>query len=89
MEGNPKTQTIKLMEEVGELGKAVIREDDNELCDAIGDIVVVLTSLAAMRGLTIEECINSAYSEIKNRTGKMINNDFIKDSNQRNHDAYE
>ena len=27
----------------------------------------------------IEECINAAYDEIKNRTGKMVNGTFVKD----------
>lgn len=77
--GDPKTQTLKLMEEVGELSKAVIREDLVETIDAIGDCVVVLTNLAALKNLKIEDCIASAYTVIANRTGTMQNGDFIKD----------
>ena len=46
--------------------------------DAIGDCVVVLTIMAALEGMTIEECINSAYNEIKSRTGEMKNGVFVK-----------
>jgi hypothetical protein len=46
----------------------------------IGDCVVVLTNLAALKGYTIEECINSAYSVIAKRTGKMVNGTFVKDN---------
>lgn len=77
--GDIKTQTLKLQEEVGELAKAVIEQDSTQIKDAIGDIVVVLTSVAYFAGLTIEECINAAYYEIKDRQGKMDNGTFIKD----------
>lgn len=76
--GNPLTQYAKLNEEVGELGKAILKSNDAEYKDAIGDIVVVLTSLAYFKGFTIEECINSAYEVISKRTGKMVNNNFVK-----------
>lgn len=79
-EGNPVTQTVKAMEEMGELASAVLKQDIPEVQDAIGDVVVVLTSIAAQNGLRIEDCINSAYSVIKNRRGKMINNNFVKNS---------
>lgn len=77
--GDRKTQCLKLAEEVGELSKAVIENNQTEIIDGIGDCVVVLTSLANMSGYTIEECINKAYEEIMNRKGKMINNTFIKE----------
>jgi len=78
--GDSKTQTLKLMEEVGELSKGVLTKNLEEVQDAIGDCVVVLTSIASMNGLTIEECINSAYSVVKNRQGEMKNGNFVKNS---------
>ena len=77
--GDPKTQVIKLFEEAGELSKAILKDDDYEFIDAIGDCVVVLTNLAALKSYRIEDCINSAYQVIKNRTGKMNNGTFVKD----------
>jgi len=77
-EGDKKTQLIKLMEEVGELSEAVLKNDKFEIEDAIGDAIVVLTSLAHLSGLQIEGCIETAYNQIKGRTGKMINNTFVK-----------
>ena len=50
-----------------------------ELKDAIGDSVVVLTNLAKLNNLTIEECINSAYKVISARTGTMVNGAFVKE----------
>jgi len=40
--------------------------------------VVVLTNLAHQKGYKIEDCINAAYSEIKNRKGEMIDGTFVK-----------
>jgi NTP pyrophosphatase (non-canonical NTP hydrolase) len=77
--GDPKTQTLKLVEESGELAKAILNNDQDEVVDAIGDCVVVLTSIAHMRGVTIEHCIDQAYNVISKRTGKMSNGTFIKD----------
>jgi phosphoribosyl-ATP pyrophosphohydrolase len=77
--GNDKVQYVKLMEEAGELAQALLKDNDNEIKDAIGDMVVVLTNLASLRGFKIEDCINYAYKEIANRTGKMINGTFVKD----------
>ena len=56
-----------------------IKNNTENQKDAIGDIYVVLTILANQLGLDIDECIDSAYNEIKDRTGKNINGSFIKD----------
>ena len=77
--GDTKTQFCKLMEEAGELGRAVLKNDDEEFVDAIGDMVVVLTNMAHLGGTTIEECIDEAYKVISKRTGKMVNGTFVKD----------
>ncbi len=79
--GNPMVQYVKLQEEAGELAKALLKDDQPEVIDAIGDMVVVLTNLAHQRGVYIEECIQSAYEVINKRTGKMINGTFVKDEN--------
>lgn len=87
--GDPKTQFLKLQEEVGELAKAILKNDEEEIIDAIGDCVVVLTNLCELCNIKvkgydyigqikIEDCINSAYQVIVNRKGKMINGTFVK-----------
>jgi len=78
-EGDPKTQTLKLMEEAGEICRAVLKKDEPEIIDGIGDCVVVLTNLAHLCDTSIEECIEAAYDEIKGRSGKMVNGTFKKD----------
>ena len=77
--GDPMVQYVKLQEEAGELAKALLKDDQPEVIDAIGDIVVVLTNLAHQRGVYIETCIQTAYDVINQRTGKMINGTFVKD----------
>lgn len=76
--GDSKTQYIKLMEEAGELAQAILKNDEPEVIDAIGDMVVVLTNLAKLRGHNVEDCVCSAYDVIKSRQGKMINGTFVK-----------
>jgi NTP pyrophosphatase (non-canonical NTP hydrolase) len=77
--GDPKTQALKLVEEVGETCRAILKEDAKEMVDGIGDCVVVLTNLAELIGTPIEECMQIAYDEIKDRKGKMDNGTFKKD----------
>jgi len=76
--GDPKTQYLKLMEEAGEVGRALLKDDQPEVIDGIGDMVVVLTNLARLCNVSIEECIEAAYNEISTRKGKMINGTFVK-----------
>jgi NTP pyrophosphatase (non-canonical NTP hydrolase) len=77
--GDTKTQLIKLYEEAGELAQAVLRDDNEEFIDAIGDCVVVLTNLAHLGGVRIEDCIEAAWTQISTRKGKMQNGTFVKD----------
>ncbi len=77
--GDLNTQYVKLQEEAGELAKALLTKNYPEIVDAIGDIVVVLTNLAHLAGLNIEDCIDTAYDVIAKRQGKMINGTFVKE----------
>ena len=76
--GDPKTQALKLVEEVGETCRAILKEDHDEVIDGVGDCVVVLTNLAELVGVPIEDCIERAYNEIKDRKGKMANGTYVK-----------
>ena len=76
--GSSGVQYLKLIEEAGELAEALLNKDKAEIKDAIGDIVVVLTSIAKFEDMLIEDCIDSAYAEIANRTGVMHNGTFVK-----------
>lgn len=75
----PYKQASKTLEECGELLHAIGQDNREEIKDAIGDIIVTLIIQAEMQGLTIKECLQSAYDVIKNRTGKMVNGQFVKD----------
>ena len=78
--GDSKTQFAKLVEEVGELAQGILKNDKAEIKDAIGDIIVVVTNLAHLEQMKVEDCICSAYDEIKDRKGSMKNGTFIKKS---------
>jgi NTP pyrophosphatase (non-canonical NTP hydrolase) len=77
--GDSKTQALKVVDEMGELARGVIADNKEEIKDGIGDVIVSITNLAHLCGLTVEDCINSAYQEIKDRKGKMIGSNFVKD----------
>jgi NTP pyrophosphatase (non-canonical NTP hydrolase) len=75
-----QTQFVKLLEEVAELNEAIKESNQPEIIDAIGDCTVVLILLAELAGTTFEACLDSAYSVISKRTGKMVDGMFIKDT---------
>ena len=77
-DGDVKTQYVKLQEESGELADALLKEDKEEIKDAVGDMVVVLVSLSELAGFTIEEAVEKAWETIKNREGTMQNGTFVK-----------
>lgn len=77
--GNSFTQYAKSSEEMGEVAAALCRNDEDELKDGIGDVVVTLIILAQQNNMTLYECLEQAYGEIKNRTGVMSKDgSFIK-----------
>jgi len=75
---NPQAQYVKLIEEAGELAGNIARKRDVK--DDIGDMIVVLTIIAAQHNLTIAQCVATAWDDIKDRKGKMIDGMFIKES---------
>ena len=72
-------QMLKTLEELGEVADALAKNKPEELKDGIGDVVVTLIILAQQNSLTLEECLETAYNEIKNREGKMVNGVFVKE----------
>lgn len=77
---NGAGQLTKLTEEVRELEDAFISDDRAEEIDAVGDILVVLIGYCMQRDLDIMDCLASAYEEIKERKGKVIDGVFMKDA---------
>ncbi len=72
-----KDQVLKLIQEDGELSDNVCK--GNDIRDDVGDILVVLINIVERRGLTLKECMDLAYNDIKDRTGVMRDGVFIKD----------
>ena len=73
-----KDQYMKLIQEAGELSDSICKGKD--IRDDIGDMMVVLINIITRNGLSIEECLQVAYDDIKDRKGKMINGVFVKES---------
>lgn len=75
---DPKTQLIKLVEEMGELANAIAKGHDQEAFDAIGDMVVVLIIIAKQMDVSLGKCLADAYEEIRHRKGRMVDGIFVK-----------
>lgn len=76
---NARNQLLKFYEEAGELASAELKNDQEQIIDAIGDVLVTLIIYSEQKGLDPTECLEIAYRVIKNRTGKTVNGTFIKD----------
>nr|WP_245344313.1 MazG-like family protein [Staphylococcus sp. GDB9P120P] len=76
---NSAQQALKTLEEMGEVASALCRNNTDALRDGIGDVVVTLIILAQQNNMTLYECLNTAYEEIKDRKGVMSSEgSFIK-----------
>ncbi len=75
----PEKQMLKLIEEVGETARAVAYNDKWTLSDGIGDCMVCLIVLAKQKDLSLEDCLEQAYNEIKDRKGVLEDGLFKKD----------
>ena len=78
-EDNSLAQYAKVNEEVGEVGSAILKGDRLALKDCIGDSLVTLIILAYQNEMHPVDCLNEAWKEIKDRTGKTVDGTFIKD----------
>ena len=73
-----KSQFAKLIQEAGELSDNICKGRD--VRDDIGDMIVVLINIAERNNVTLTECCEIAYNDIKHRKGKMIDGVFIKEA---------
>lgn len=76
---NRHKQMLKVMEEIGETASALAKEDTDAIKDGIGDSMVTLIILAYQSGWDPQDCLQAAWDEIKDRTGKTQSGVFIKD----------
>ena len=72
-----KDQVLKLVQEVGELSDSVCKQQDVK--DDIGDCLVILINIAARNSTNLQECLEVAYDDIKDRKGKMVDGIFVKE----------
>lgn len=78
-----KDQVLKLMQELGELSDSVCKGED--IRDDIGDMLVVMINIIERNNLTITDCLEKAWNDIKDRKGKMVDGIFVKGENLENH----
>lgn len=70
-------QLKKLYEEVKELEDSILAGKD--IKDDVGDIIVVLVGMLEREKLSMEDALDQAWNDIKDRKGKLINGIFIKE----------
>ena len=82
--GNIQIQALKIMEEAGELADAILKQQPDKIKDAVGDLLVVLSSISDFNGHTLEEAYEFAWDEIKDRTDGYLapNGDWIREGKQ-------
>lgn len=76
---NAKTQLLKTFEEMGEVSRAVLKNKHDDFLDGIGDVLVTLIILCKIKNVTLDDCLEKAWNEIKDRKGKTVNGTFIKE----------
>lgn len=91
----PYAQGQKTLEECNELVEALTAQKlglenfvnskdkvvntQEELKDALGDILVTIILQAKLQGFSLEDCLEGAYNIISKRTGVMKDGQFVKD----------
>ena len=91
----PLAQARKTEEETNELIEACVAQHagyetftnskgklcntQEEIKDALGDILVTIIIGAELQGLNLEDCLEAAYNIISKRTGTMVDGQFVKD----------
>ena len=75
-----KDQVLKLIQELGELSDSVCK--GNDVKDDLGDMMVVMLNIMEREGISMEECLLTAYNDIKDRKGKMVDGIFVKEGDQ-------
>jgi len=74
---NWSKQYVKVVEELGELGSAMLKNKEAEEVDGFGDVLVTLIILALQRDIDLERALKVAYNEISGRTGQTVGGVFI------------
>ena len=74
-----EAQLLKAVSEMGELADATIKNDRDEIIDAVGDVMVCLVNYCVIKDIDLVSCMDSAYSQIKDRKGTLLPNGvFVK-----------
>jgi len=75
-----EAQLLKAVSEMGELADATIKNNRDEIIDAVGDVMVCLVNYCAIKDIDLVSCMDAAYSQIKDRKGTLLSNGvFVKE----------
>lgn len=74
----PQSQLNKALSELSELFAAESQNNIAEIRDGLGDVMVCLVNYSALRDIDLVDCMELAYSEIKNRRGELLSDGTFK-----------
>ena len=69
MKDRLQSQYQRVIQECIEIHDAIVKDDDVEFMDAIGDTIVTLINIADIKGVSAEDCLAQAFDVIKLRKG--------------------
>lgn len=64
-----QSQFQRVQQEISEIHESIVLEDWDEFEDAVGDAIVTLINIAAIKGVPAEECLAKAFNVIRLRKG--------------------
>ena len=64
-----QSQFQRVQQEISEIHESIVLEDWAEFEDAVGDAIVTLINIAAIKGVPAEECLAKAFNVIRLRKG--------------------
>ena len=76
---NTPKQFMKVTEELGELAEGINKDNQGQIKDSLGDILVTLIILSKDLDVDLSDCLRGAYDVIKDRTGKTVDGVFVKE----------
>lgn len=76
---NTPKQFMKVTEELGELAEGINKDNQGQIEDSLGDILVTLIILSKDLDVDLLNCLRGAYDVIKDRTGKTVDGVFVKE----------
>lgn len=75
-----KASLVIMIEDMYHKGRIKQAPKGKDIKDDVGDINVVLMNMIEREGFTMQQCLETAWHDIKDRKGEMIDGVFVKEA---------